>query len=1383
MRQIFNLIILTLGLVSFSSCNAQKKVEGASTGSSSSSSSSTSVSYRVTANNVTTADFNAYIQTIITLSYTDPDAHLATSCSVSSLSRVTATKACSCNSSGVCTVGVTNLNGNTGAGSFKFSVISGGSTSSTASATFTVLPGNAPVTSDLTPSSFNEDTQSLITLPYTDVELDLATSCAISSLVNVTVTRTCLCAAGICTVGVTGTSNYYGGGSFKFNVTSLGQSSNNSSAILTLNPLNDLPAMTAIAPQITSGNTSLSGISFTIADIDSTVACSQVVGTSSKTTLVPNANIIISGDAPNCLAMITPANNQSGLVTITLTLSDSGTPLPAAKAIVTFNLTVTSIPPSISYISNQTTNEDSSLNVNFIIDDVDSVVTMDCTANNLSLYSSSNGLLIPGIVGSDVIFSGTYPNCRATFNPALNKNGSSNIIIRVTDDSSIITDSNIFNVAVTPINDIPVISPILAQSTTEDTASSVITFTISDIDSVVTCSNVIGTSSNTTIFPNANIVIAGTAPNCTAVITPATGQNGASDITLTLTDLGSPMPAMTATSIFTMTVNAINDTPLISPILAQSTNEDTATSAIAFTISDDSNITCSSNVVGTSSNTTIVPNANIVIAGTVPNCTAVITPATNQNGASNITLTLTDLGSPMPAMTATSIFTMTVNAINDTPLISPILAQSTNEDTATSAIAFTISDDSNITCSSNVVGTSSNTTVVPNANIVIAGTAPNCTAVITPVANQNGDVNITLTLTDLGSPMPALTATSLFALTITAINDTPFISPILAQSTNEDNATSAIAFTITDDSNVACSDVVATSSNITIVPNANIVIAGAAPNCTAVITPVANQNGVVSVTLTLTDFGSPMPALTTTSVFALTVNAINDTPSISSILAQVIDEDFATSEITFTISDLDSNIACSNVVGTSSDITVVPNANIVVAGIAPNCTAVITPAANKNGSVSITLTLSDLGTPMPAATATANFSLSIVPVPDLAGTLGMTGVASSYSGNTYSRSMVFTALTIDEAVSHVDVCLSRDTNANNAIDGLELCNVQNWIDIVSILSPTGTSVAGTSVTSSWQKYKIKNGVDSASFAALENPLMNSCTVTNTYFLSIKVENTNRISNIISTPGWTFWEPTCLTSTVLAQWLDASETATMTVVSAKVTNWTDKSGNVRTVSQGTALNQPTYSAIGMGTGLPGVTFTNSASTASTTYLGRAGFAYSFASSSYFTVIKGAAAAANSSRYLFSEGDASISTTNYYAPLMSNSTTNTYKLTGKLTSAMTTPLLSPKLFDGAVNFVMAEDSGTTYYTYGNGVAQTVATTAYTRTAGTFNYYCLGSRWRTGAVTASGFTGTIGEFIIINGILSTVNRNKLEGYSAHKWETNASLPVGHTYLNTPP
>ncbi len=1277
MRQIFNLIILTLGLVSFSSCNAQKKVEGASTGSSSSSSSSTSVSYRVTANNVTTADFNAYIQTIITLSYTDPDAHLATSCSVSSLSRVTATKACSCNSSGVCTVGVTNLNGNTGAGSFKFSVISGGSTSSTASATFTVLPGNAPVTSDLTPSSFNEDTQSLITLPYTDVELDLATSCAISSLVNVTVTRTCLCAAGICTVGVTGTSNYYGGGSFKFNVTSLGQSSNNSSAILTLNPLNDLPAMTAIAPQITSGNTSLSGISFTIADIDSTVACSQVVGTSSKTTLVPNANIIISGDAPNCLAMITPANNQSGLVTITLTLSDSGTPLPAAKAIVTFNLTVTSIPPSISYISNQTTNEDSSLNVNFIIDDVDSVVTMDCTANNLSLYSSSNGLLIPGIVGSDVIFSGTYPNCRATFNPALNKNGSSNIIIRVTDDSSIITDSNIFNVAVTPINDIPVISPILAQSTTEDTASSVITFTISDIDSVVTCSNVIGTSSNTTIFPNANIVIAGTAPNCTAVITPATGQNGASDITLTLTDLGSPMPAMTATSIFTMTVNAINDTPLISPILAQSTNEDTATSAIAFTISDDSNITCSSNVVGTSSNTT----------------------------------------------------------------------------------------------------------VVPNANIVIAGTAPNCTAVITPVANQNGDVNITLTLTDLGSPMPALTATSLFALTITAINDTPFISPILAQSTNEDNATSAIAFTITDDSNVACSDVVATSSNITIVPNANIVIAGAAPNCTAVITPVANQNGVVSVTLTLTDFGSPMPALTTTSVFALTVNAINDTPSISSILAQVIDEDFATSEITFTISDLDSNIACSNVVGTSSDITVVPNANIVVAGIAPNCTAVITPAANKNGSVSITLTLSDLGTPMPAATATANFSLSIVPVPDLAGTLGMTGVASSYSGNTYSRSMVFTALTIDEAVSHVDVCLSRDTNANNAIDGLELCNVQNWIDIVSILSPTGTSVAGTSVTSSWQKYKIKNGVDSASFAALENPLMNSCTVTNTYFLSIKVENTNRISNIISTPGWTFWEPTCLTSTVLAQWLDASETSTMTVVSTKVTNWTDKSGNGRTVTQATAGNQPTYSATGIGTNLAGVTFTNSASTASTTYLGRAGFAYSFASSSYFTVIKGAAAAANSSRYLFSEGDASISTTNYYAPLMSNSTTNTYKLTGKLTSAMTTPLLSPKLFDGAVNFVMAEDSGTTYYTYGNGVAQTVATTAYTRTAGTFNYYCLGSRWRTGAVTASGFTGTIGEFIIINGILSTVNRNKLEGYSAHKWETNASLPVGHTYLNTPP
>lgn len=46
-----------------------------------------------------------------------------------------------------------------------------------------------------------------------------------------------------------------------------------------------------------------------------------------------------------------------------------------------------------------------------------------------------------------------------------------------------------------------------------------------------------------------------------------------------------------------------------------------------------------------------------------------------------------------------------------------------------------------------------------------------------------------------------------------------------------------------------------------------------------------------------------------------------------------------------------------------------------------------------------------------------------------------------------------------------------------------------------------------------------------------------------------------------------------------------------------------------------------------------------------------------------------------------------------------------------------------------------------------------------------------------------GTIGEFIVTNGVLSTLNRERLEGYAAHKWGVSANLPGAHPYLTTPP
>jgi hypothetical protein len=68
-----------------------------------------------------------------------------------------------------------------------------------------------------------------------------------------------------------------------------------------------------------------------------------------------------------------------------------------------------------------------------------------------------------------------------------------------------------------------------------------------------------------------------------------------------------------------------------------------------------------------------------------------------------------------------------------------------------------------------------------------------------------------------------------------------------------------------------------------------------------------------------------------------------------------------------------------------------------------------------------------------------------------------------------------------------------------------------------------------------------------------------------------------------------WTPSQLTT---ALWLDANDASTITLNGSTVSQWNDKSGNGRNASQATAANQPTYSASNIN-GKPAVVWPNSA----------------------------------------------------------------------------------------------------------------------------------------------------------------------------------------------
>jgi len=87
---------------------------------------------------------------------------------------------------------------------------------------------------------------------------------------------------------------------------------------------------------------------------------------------------------------------------------------------------------------------------------------------------------------------------------------------------------------------------------------------------------------------------------------------------------------------------------------------------------------------------------------------------------------------------------------NKPPVVSAISDQTTKENTPTSPISFTVSDDKTEADDLIITGSSSDTEIVPDNNIIFGGSGNNRTVTVTPAANKFGVTSITVKVTDAG---------------------------------------------------------------------------------------------------------------------------------------------------------------------------------------------------------------------------------------------------------------------------------------------------------------------------------------------------------------------------------------------------------------------------------------------------------------------------------------------------------------------------------------------------------------------------------------------------------------------------------------------------------
>jgi hypothetical protein len=236
--------------------------------------------------------------------------------------------------------------------------------------------------------------------------------------------------------------------------------------------------------------------------------------------------------------------------------------------------------------------------------------------------------------------------------------------------------------------------------------------------------------------------------------TPNLNFNGTDTFTYTVSDGNGG----TATATVTVTVTPVNDNPTA---VADTVTvaEDSGASAISVLANDSSapdgaeTLTIASKTNGT--------NGTVAITGGGTGLT--YTPNANFNGTDTFTYTVSDGNSG----TATATVTVTVTPVNDAPTISDI-ANQTSSGAAIGPVSFTVNDLETPLANLTLTGTSSNTTLVPNANITFGGSGGNRTVTVAPASGQSGSATITVTISD-----GALTASDTFVVTVTVSTSTP----------------------------------------------------------------------------------------------------------------------------------------------------------------------------------------------------------------------------------------------------------------------------------------------------------------------------------------------------------------------------------------------------------------------------------------------------------------------------------------------------------------------------------------------------------------------------------------------------------------------------------
>ncbi|ELS3154374.1 tandem-95 repeat protein, partial [Vibrio parahaemolyticus] len=494
-----------------------------------------------------------------------------------------------------------------------------------------------------------------------------------------------------------------------------------------------------------------------------------------------------------------------------------------------------------------TTEEDTAVTIDVLVND------SDVEGDALSIQSAS----VPSEQGSVDIVDG-----KLVFTPAENFNGEATITYIVTDGD--LTDEAKVTVTVTPVND----SPVAVDDTVSTQEDTVVTIDVLPNDSDVDGDKLSIQSASVPEAQGKVEIVEGKL-----VFTPAENFNGDAEITYTVTD-----GQLTDEAKVTVTVNPVNDAPIIKVDAVESITEDAVnTDTVVATLTVRDTDTPEDQLTVSLENNS---NGYFVLVGNEVKLTQVGVDAVNNDELNLKDLTISASVSDGVNPTASDSDSLIVNRVNDAPTVENAIAdQVLSEDFASYTIDLNDAfKDSDSALEFSVSG---------NSNVLVS--IENGIATISPTADWNGSETLTFTATNPSGESVSQTVNftvapvaDIVADKTTVVEDTPTIIKVLGNDTFE------------GDDKVVSLDTNNGPANGTVSVN---------PDGSVTYTPNDNYHGADSFTYIVTSGG--VSESTTVNV---DVTPVNDAPTIKVDAVESITENAVSTDTvvaTLTVRDTD----------------------------------------------------------------------------------------------------------------------------------------------------------------------------------------------------------------------------------------------------------------------------------------------------------------------------------------------------------------------------------------------------------------------------------------------------------------------------------------------